>query len=367
MLSVGIIGLPNVGKSTLFNALTEVEANISNYPFTTIDSNVGVVPVPDPELKKLNEVLRPQECTPSFVQFIDIAGLVKGASQGEGLGNQFLGNIRDVDAIAHLVRCFQDSDVSHVLGSVDPGRDIEIIETELLLADLVVLSSAIEKQERIWKTKPKKYTGEKKQWESYREALEAGTPLRTLPLSKDDHRELKALGMLTAKPVIYVLNLSEDEISQLPPPCLDKLQEIPLFQRDSDLSEVVTVSAQLESEIQQLEVTEKEVFMKDLEMPRSGLESLIQQAFRILGLITFYTVVNEKLRAWEIPQGTKAPQAAGKIHSEMEEGFIRAQVVSWNDLVQYGDLKEMMLQGRVRTEGKDYEVQNRDVIQFMFK
>jgi len=366
MLSVGIIGLPNVGKSTLFNVLTAGQANVSNYPFTTIDSNTGMVPVPDQRLENLNELLSPEECTPCFIQFIDIAGLVKGASKGEGLGNQFLGNIREVDALAHVVRCFQEPDVVHVLENVDPVRDLEIIETELLLADLEVLNRAIEKRQRIWKTVPREHATEKKRWLLYRERLEEGIPLSSIDLSGEDQSELKGLGILTGKPVLYVANLSENEYQESNRPCLEKLKESTILRNSSSASEAVTVSARLEWEVQQLEMEERAEFMKELNMTETGLEQLVRKAFRLLGLITFYTIANEKLRAWEVERETRAPQAAGKIHSDMEQGFIRAHVAAFEDLCQHGSFQELNRLGRIRTEGKEYSVQDGEVIQFFF-
>lgn len=364
MLSVGIIGLPNVGKSTLFNVLTAGQANVSNYPFTTIDSNTGMVAVPDKRLEKLNEILTPEECTPCFIQFIDIAGLVKGASKGEGLGNQFLGNIREVDALAHVVRCFQEPDVAHVLETVDPVRDLEVVETELMLADLEVLNRAIEKRRRIWQTDPREHAREKERWLLYRDKLEEGIPLSSMDLSREDQRELKGLGILTGKPVLYVANLSESDYQETHPPCLEKLKESPILQHSS--ADAVTVSAQLEWEVHQLEVEERAEFMKELNMTETGLEQLVRKAFQLLGLITFYTSAKEKLRAWEIQRDTRAPQAAGKIHTDMEQGFIRAHVASFEELCQHGSFQKLNSLGLVRTEGKDYAVQDGDVIEFFF-
>ena len=365
MLSVGIIGLPNVGKSTLFNLLTAGQANVSNYPFTTIDSNTGMVPVPDGRLAKLNGILVPEECTPCFIQFIDIAGLVEGASQGEGLGNQFLGKIRQVDALAHVVRCFQADEVAHVLEGVDPVRDLEVVETELLLADLDVLNRAIEKRQRIWQTDPREYATEKERWQLYRETLDEGMPLSTIDLDREDQRELKGLGVLTGKPVLYVANLSESESQGGNQPCLEQLKESPILGQPSG-TEVVTVSARIEWEVQQLDAQERAEFMKELKMTESGLQRLVRKAFKLLGLLTFYTIANEKLRAWEVERSTRAPQAAGKIHSDMEQGFIRAHVASFADLCQHSGFQELNRLGLVRTEGKDYQIQDGDVIQFFF-
>ena len=366
MLSVGIIGLPNVGKSTLFNALTAANANVSNYPFTTIDSNVGMVAVPDQRLHNLEQILKPGECIPCFIQFIDIAGLVQGASQGEGLGNQFLGNIRQVDALAEVVRCFQAPDVAHVLPGVDPARDAEIIETELLLADLQVLSDAIEKRRRIWQTNPRDHAQEKEQWLFYREQLETGVPLRSLGLDQESLRPLKGLGLLTGKPVVYVANVSESELTNADSPCLNKLRESPIWQRAALKPETVSISAQFERELLQLDAEERSEFTSELGMTESGLQRLVGKAFELLGLITFYTIANEKLQAWEVEAGTGAPQGAGKIHSDMEQGFIRAQVVSVDELRQHGSVSELSRLGLVRTEGKDYIIQDGDVIQFLF-
>ncbi len=365
MLSVGIIGLPNVGKSTLFNALTASEANVSNYPFTTIDSNEGTVAVSDGRLEELKRILEPRECTPCFIQFIDIAGLVKGASKGEGLGNQFLGNLREVDALAHMVRCFGGTSVSHVLETVEPLRDIGVVETELLLADLEVMSRAIEKRERLWKTSPREYVQEQKRWLNYREKLESGLALGTGELDQDDHRELKGLGLLTGKPVLYVANLSEQEYQGEDQPWVKKLQEnLPSLTRGR--TPVVAVSAQLEWELQQLEDQERMEFLEDMGLRQTGLERVITAAFSHLGLITFYTLANEKLRAWEVKAASRAPEAAGKIHSDMEQGFIRAQVASFEEVQEHGSFQELHRLGKLRTEGKEYQTQDGDVVQFFF-
>lgn len=361
MLSVGLIGLPNVGKSTLFNALTSGSATISNYPFTTIDSNIGVVPVPDSRLGSLEELLSPEETVPAFIEFIDIAGLVEGASKGEGLGNQFLGNIRSVDAIAHVVRCFQEGDVAHVLGEVDPVRDIEIVETELLLADLEVLDNAIEKRIRVWKTDPRKYAREKERLQLYRDRLAEGIPLRSLNLDGEELSRLKGLGMLTSKPTLYVANISETDFDVNPHPCEERIRN-----EITGANHVVKLSVQLEFELQQLALEERKEFEREMGIEGNGLPRVVAEAYRLLDLITFYTVVNNRLRAWEIPRSTRAPQAAGKIHTDMEQGFIRAQVVDFDDLVTHRDMQTLHKKGLVRTEGKDYVVQDGDVIEFLF-
>lgn len=366
MLSVGIIGLPNVGKSTLFNALTAGHANasVSNYPFTTIEANIGMVPVPDERLETLQRLLKPKESTPAFVQFTDIAGLVQGASRGEGLGNQFLGNIREVDAIAHVVRCFEDPNVAHVMTRVDPVRDVAVIETELLLADLEVLNRSIEKRERLWRTSPREFAREQQQWLHYREKLEVGVPLRALDLAPEERRELKGLGLLTGKPLLLIVNVSEEEYEVPEPECIERLKASQFWQQAPP--PMVAVSAQIEWELQQLGPEERAEFMKELGGAETGLQRIVKEAFKLLRLITFYTVVREKLRAWEIESGTLAPQAAGKIHTDMEKGFIRAQVASFADLLEHGDFQSLHRLGLTRTEGKDYVVQDGDVIQFLF-
>ena len=364
MLSLGIVGLPNVGKSTLFNALTSGAAGVSNYPFATIDRNVGQVPVPDPRLLELERLLAPSECTPCLVQFIDIAGLVRGASRGEGLGNQFLGHIRQVDAIIHLVRCFPDPDIVHVLDRVDPARDVSVVETELLLADLEVLSRIVSKQQNTWRTDPRKHAWEREQLLLFQESLEKGIPLRSLNLDRQARRRLKGLGLLTGKPVVYVANVAEEDYSLgEDPPCVRSLKE---EVARSGLTSVLVVSASLDHELQQLEPEEREEFQDELDLPSSGPERLIRKGFQLLDLATFYTIARNKLRAWEIPRGTPAIRAAGKIHTDMERGFIRAQVASGAELCRIGSWKEMHHKGLIRTEGREYEIQDGDVVEFLF-
>jgi len=362
MLSVGIVGLPNVGKSTLFNAVTAGKANVSSYPFTTIESNVGMVPVPDDRLEELSRILAPEESTPCFIHFTDIAGLMRGASRGEGLGNQFLANIREVDAIIHVARCFHETDVAHVLEDVDASRDVDVVETELLLADLEVMDRAIEKRIRNWKTSPRQYAEEEKRYREYRDKLAAGIPLRTLDLDRQRRQELKGLGLLTGKPVLYVANVSEDEYQLTEHPCVQRIRQ----SRITLEPEVVVVSARFEMELQQLSPEERLEFMEAMGLSKSGLSVLIEKAYSMLELITFYTVANDKLRAWEIRQGTTAPEAAGVVHSDMEKGFVRAQVVTAEDLIEHGDLQTLHRLGHVRTEGRDYQVNNGDVIEFLF-
>ncbi len=365
MLSVGIVGLPNVGKSTLFNALTAAGAEVSNYPFTTIDSNVGMVAVPDPRLKALDRLLEPDEAAPAFIKFTDIAGLVEGASRGEGLGNQFLGEIRAVDAIAHVVRSFPDPDVVHVAGSVGPLRDVEVIETELLLADLELLEGAVAKRAKQWQTAPREHAAEKERLTAWQEQLAAGEPLSGLDLTPEDRQQAKGLGLLTSKPILYVANVGEEGYVE------DGGEEAAAMRRALDESgrdrPLVALSARLEAELAELDPEERTMFLDDLGLARSGLERLAESAFSMLDLIRFYTVVGgKKVRAWELPRGTLAPQAAGRVHSDMEEGFIRAKVAAYDELMEAGGFAELTQRGRVRTEGKDYVVRDGDVVEFLF-
>lgn len=355
MLSVGLVGLPNVGKSTLFNALTAGGAEVSNYPFTTIDSNVGVVAVPDSRLDALEAALEPIKTTPCAVRFIDIAGLVEGANRGEGLGNQFLGEIRQVDAIAHLVRCFRSSDISHVFETVDPVRDLEVVETELVLADLEVLERAMSKRKKDWQTKPAEHAAERRRMTAWKECLEVGNALRSLALDDSDRSDLKAAGLLTGKPQLLVANATTGDRE-----LADALG------RSSPGATLVALDAELELELQELDPEEREEFMRELEMEASGRDRLTRAAFELLGLVSFYTVVKNKLQAWEIPRGTPAHAAAGKIHSDMEAGFIRAKVVSADELVEVGSLPEIRNLGHMRTVGRDHEIEDGDVVEFLF-
>jgi len=370
MLSVGIVGLPNVGKSTLFNALTAAGAEVGAYPFTTIEANVGMVAVPDERLEALRRTLGAEEATPCFVRFVDVAGLVAGASRGEGLGNRFLGEIRGVDAVAHVVRAFPDEGIAHVHGSVDPGRDAGVVETELLLADLEVLERAIERRERVWTTAPREHAAERDRLTRWRAALARGTPLARLGLDDEERREAKALGMITAKPTLYVANVGEAGYREGggeaggagAAPGLAALRE----RAGADGAGLVEVSARLEAELAELEPADRAPFLAELGLARTGLERMVEAAFDLLGLVRFYTVVGGKLHAWEVPRGTPAPRAAGRVHTDMEEGFVRARVASWGELVEAGSFAELVRAGRVRTEGKAYEIRDGDVAEFLF-
>lgn len=357
MLSVGIVGLPNVGKSTLFNALTAGGAEVSNYPFTTIDPNVGVVAVPDARLDALERVLEPQKSTPATIRFLDIAGLVEGASKGEGLGNQFLGEIRQVDVIVHVIRCFAKADVVHVFDGVDSVRDAEIIDTELMLADLEVLGRAMEKRQRDWQTYPAKHANEKSRMTGWREALERGQPLRQLGLDKIELRDLKTAGLLSGKPVLYAANIAGSG---------DEEAVEALVEREPD-ARLVAVDAEFELELAELDPAERTEFMAELGLAETGLDRVVRSAFDLLGLIAFYTVAKSKLQAWEIPRGTAAAIAAGKIHSDMESGFIRAKVASADELIDAGELREVQNRGHVRTVGRDHEICDGDVVEFLFR
>lgn len=363
-MKLGIVGLPNVGKSTLFNSLTKAGAESANYPFCTIDPNIGIVAVPDERLKLLGDMYRSKKVTPAVIEFVDIAGLVKGASKGEGLGNQFLSNIREVDAIVHVVRCFEDTNVIHVDGSVNPLRDIETINLELIFADLEVLErrlSKVSKTARMDKT----YTKELALLERIKEHLESGKPAKNMEIDdEDDLALIKEYNLLTYKPVIYAANVGEEDLGD-DGASNPKVEEVRKFAKEEQ-SEVFVICAQIEQEISELDEDEKAMFLEDLGLSESGLEKLIRASYHILGLMSFLTAGEDETRAWTIKIGTKAPQAAGKIHSDFERGFIKAEVVNYRDLLEQGSLAAAREKGLVGIEGKDYVVRDGDVILFRF-
>ena len=363
-MKLGIVGLPNVGKSTLFNSLTKAGAESANYPFCTIDPNVGIVAVPDERLKLLGDMYHSKKVTPAVIEFVDIAGLVKGASKGEGLGNQFLSNIREVDAIVHVVRCFEDTNVIHVDGSVNPLRDIETINLELIFSDLEILErriAKVAKGARMDKTLGK----ELNLLERIKEHLESGKMAKSLVVEDEDELELfKSYNLLTYKPVIYAANVAEDDLAD-DGDSNKGVVAVREFAAGED-SEVFVICAQIEQEIAELEDDEKAMFLEELGLSESGLEKLIKASYHLLGLISYLTSGEDETRAWTIKVGTKAPQAAGKIHSDFERGFIKAEVVNYKDLLEQGSLAAAREKGMVRIEGKEYVVQDGDVILFRF-
>ncbi len=363
-MKLGIIGLPNVGKSTLFNSLTKAGAESANYPFCTIDPNVGIVPVPDKRLQLLGDMYKSKKVTPAVIEFVDIAGLVKGASKGEGLGNQFLSNIREVDAIVHVVRCFEDSNVIHVDGSVNPIRDIETINLELIFSDLEILERRIAKTTKL-ANNDKKAAKELVMQKRLRDHLEEGKLAKTFETEDDDEAVFFAeYNLLTAKPVIFAANVGEDDLADDGAGNSMVAQVRAYAQEES--SEVFVICAQIEQEIAELDDEEKAMFLEDLGIAQSGLDKLIEASYRILGLMSFLTAGEDETRAWTIKIGTKAPQAAGKIHSDFERGFIKAEVVNYQDLLTQGSLAAAREKGLVGMEGKDYVVKDGDVILFRF-
>ena len=357
----GIVGLPNVGKSTIFNAITAAGAQASNYPFTTIDPNVGVVDMPDERLDKLAGIYQPKKLTPTSMEFVDIAGLVKGASKGEGLGNKFLANIREVDAIAHVVRCFEDPNVIHVAGKVDPKTDIEVIEAELMLADLDAVEKRLFKAEKTAKTGDKKTAEEVDFMRRLKDMLSKGDPIRRASHSDDEAAWLKTYNLLSSKPVLYVANVAEDMVDK-PNPYVDAVRKIAA----EEGAGVVVISGQVEGEIAQLPLEERKEYLSGMGLTESGLDRMVRAGYDLLGLFTYFTAGEKEVRAWTITKGTKAPQAAGKIHTDFEKGFIRAEVFHFDDLMKLKTEQAVKAAGLLRSEGKEYVVKDGDIMLFRF-
>ncbi len=363
-MKLGIVGLPNVGKSTLFNALTNAGAQSANYPFCTIDPNVGIVPVPDARLDKLAKMYDPEKYTPAVIEFVDIAGLVRGASKGEGLGNKFLSHIREVDAIVHVVRCFEDDNIIHVDGKVDPLRDVETINLELIFSDMEIVERHLDRVRKLVKN-DKSLAAEVAALEKVYEALENGKCARTVELDEDESALLYEARLLTLKPVIYVANVAEDDLAS------EALEQNAAYLKlrefaASENAGLIAVCAEIEAELSDMQGEEKQAFLEELGIPESGLDKLIRASYSLLGLISFLTAGPKEVRAWTITKGTKAPGAAGKIHSDFERGFIRAEVVAYEDLIREGNMNVVKEKGLLRSEGKEYVMEDGDVVLFRF-
>ena len=360
-MKLGVIGLPNVGKSTLFNAITQAGAQAANYPFCTIEPNVGVVAVPDERLDVLAEMYHPEKYTPAVIEFVDIAGLVRGAYRGEGLGNKFLSHIREVDAVVHVVRCFEDDNIVHVDGSVDPLRDMETINIELIFADMETIERRLDKARKSAKSGEKKYLHEIELCERIQKHLESQQPVRSMDMTDDEREEVRQMFLLTTKPVIYAANIAEDEVGT-ETENVRKVRE----QAAKEGAEVIVVSAKVEEELASLSPEEKAEFLEELGIGESGLDKLVKAGYRLLGLISFLTAGPKEVRAWTIERGTKAPQAAGKIHTDFERGFIRAEVVHYDTLIENGTMQACKEKGLIRSEGKEYVMQDGDIVVFRF-